>query len=113
WALNLRTRRLNEKAKRLSENTGLLLASGFVAGESLTAVLLAVFVFLKVNLTVSPVFDWSVEVADRPMAGWYSSYLSSFEGLMPWLGLIIFLSLIYVLIAVPWAKAREEDNLPL
>ncbi|MEA1996168.1 MAG: oligopeptide transporter, OPT family, partial [Gemmatimonadota bacterium] len=57
WALNLRTRRLNEKANRLSENTGLLLASGFVAGESLTAVLLAVFVFLKVNLTVSPVFD--------------------------------------------------------
>ncbi|HUU29080.1 MAG TPA: oligopeptide transporter, OPT family [archaeon] len=110
YLLELKIRKTSKSGKQAAENTGLLLASGFVAGESLTAILLAMFVFLKVNFTTSPMFDWSVEVADRPLAGWYQAYLSSAESWMPWLGLIIFGSLLYVLIAIPAAKAREAKT---
>ncbi|MFC1537331.1 OPT family oligopeptide transporter [Gemmatimonadota bacterium] len=114
WVLELRLRKREEKEKQAADKTGLLLASGFVAGESLTAVLLAVFVFLKLNFTVSPIFDWSVEVADRSQASWYESYLSSAGGsVMPWLGLIIFSALIYVLLAIPASQARQAAQEPI
>jgi len=110
WALNFRIRKLGERGKTAADNTGMLLASGFVAGESLTAVILAVFVFLKINFTTSPVFDLSLEVAERPLAGWYQAYLANAGSLMPWLGLIIFGALVYVLIAIPAAKARRAEK---
>ncbi|MCE5270589.1 oligopeptide transporter, OPT family [bacterium] len=110
WVLDLRLRKRSEKAKTAAENNGLLLASGFVAGESLTAVLLAVFVFLKLNFTTSPMFDWASEVANRPVAAWYESFTGSFGWLMPWLALLIFIPLTWILIRIPAAKADEADR---
>ena len=111
YLLDLKVRKSGEKAKQAAENNGILLASGFIAGESLTAITLAVFVFLKVNFTTSPVFNWQVEAAQRPLAGWYQAYLSGAGTIMPWLGLIIFAALFYLLISIPSAKAREADKL--
>ncbi len=107
YAMELRTRKLAEPHRQHAENTGLLLASGFVAGESLMAVILAVFVFLKVNFTASPVFDWATEAAERPAANWYRYYTESFGWLMPWLGVIIIAILAWLLIAIPVRQARE------
>ena len=103
-------RRKKENAKQAAEQNGLLLASGFVAGESLTAVLLAVFVFLQINFTKSPIFDRAVEVANRPDAGWYQSFLANWGWIMPWLGLLIFGMLVYVLIKIPRDKALAADK---
>jgi len=108
--LEFTLRKKSERAKQEAENNGLLLASGFVAGESLTAVLLAVFVFLSVNFTKSPIFDLATEVSKRPAAGWYQSFLSGSGWLMPWLGLIIFGALVYVLIKIPREKALAVDK---
>ena len=106
--VEFRAHKRSEKEKTLVENNGLLLASGFVAGESLTAVLLAVFVFLKVNFTTAPVFDWAVEVADRPKSGWYQSFADSMGWLMPWLGVIIFVAMAWVLIRVPLQQLDKK-----
>ena len=108
-ALEWKVRKGNEQVKTAAENNGLLLASGFVAGESLTAVLLAVFVFLKINFTKSPVFDMGSEVAARADAGWYSALVAGAGWLMPWLGLIIFISVAWVLISIPGGKAAEAE----
>ena len=110
WLLELRLRKRSEKEKQIADKIGLLLASGFVAGESLTAVGLAVFIFLGLGFTTSPIFDRTVDVFTRPKALWYQSYLESAGGLMPWLGLIVFAALVYILIAVPTAQARQAGK---
>ncbi|MEA2062808.1 MAG: oligopeptide transporter, OPT family, partial [Gemmatimonadota bacterium] len=110
YMVELRVRKTSEKEKKDTEKKGLLLASGFVAGESLTAVGLAVFVFLKLNFTTSPVFDWAVEVASRPRAAWYQAYLMSAGWLMPWLGLIVFAVLVYVLFVIPTARETSKPT---
>ncbi len=105
-----RVRRKSEQARTAADNNGLLLASGFVAGESLAAVLLAVFVFLKINFTKSPVFDFATDVVNRADAGWYSALIASFDWAMPWLGLVIIVSIAWVLINLPGRKAAEVDK---
>jgi uncharacterized membrane protein HdeD (DUF308 family) len=108
--LEFTLRKKSERAKQEAENNGLLLASGFVAGESLTAVILAVFVFLSINFTKTPVFDLVTAVSKRADAGWYQSFLSGAGWLMPWLGLVIFGSLSYVLIKIPREKALAVEK---
>jgi putative OPT family oligopeptide transporter len=108
--LKFRLRKKEERAKQAADNNGLLLASGFVAGESLTAVILAGLVYLQINLTKSPIYHSTVEVGNRPAAAWYQAYLDSAAWLMPWLGLIIFISLLYVMIIIPSRKAREAEQ---
>ena len=108
--LEFRLRKKEEKAKQAADNNGLLLASGFVAGESLTAVFLAGLVYLQINFTKSPIYHSTVAVGDRPVSAWYQAYLDSAAWLMPWLGLIIFISLLYVLITIPSRKAREAEQ---
>jgi putative OPT family oligopeptide transporter len=71
-----------EKEKETVENTGLLLASGLVAGEALTGIVLAALVVSKVNL--------------KTLIG----LPESFDGLW-WLGLLTFVLLGYVLIKYP------------
>jgi putative OPT family oligopeptide transporter len=107
YFLELRVRKADQPARQVADNTGLLLASGFVAGESLTAVILAVFVFAKINFTTSPIFDLAVEVSGRPKAAWYEAFVSGYGYLMPWLALIIFAAVAYILIAIPAARARK------
>jgi putative OPT family oligopeptide transporter len=107
FLLDFRIRKKDEAAKQMADKTGLLLASGFVAGESLTAVILAFLISFHLKFTASPMFDWTTDVFDRPVADWYRSYVASAGWLMPWLGLIIFAAVIYVLIAIPAAQARQ------
>ncbi len=52
WVIDLilEKRKIGKEGKQLAENTGILLASGLVAGESLMGILLAVFVALGISL---------------------------------------------------------------
>lgn len=92
WVLEivLKKKKLNEAQCQKAENTGILLASGFIAGESLTALILA---FIIVGLGFSD-----------------SSFLLSDYGLFSpkaYLGLLAFAGFAYVLIKYPLKKAQE------
>jgi len=79
-----------KKQRIKTENTGVLLASGFIAGESLMAVIIA-FVVLGLSLSES---SFSL------------SQLAPFN--TPWLGLIIFATVIYILIQIPLKNGKKE-----
>ncbi|MGD8782452.1 MAG: oligopeptide transporter, OPT family [Ignavibacteria bacterium] len=74
----------NDSDKEVVHNTGLLLASGLVAGEALVGIILAAFVGAGINL--KSVFG-----------------LGDFDGYWP-LGIIVFLVLAYVLIKIPYQE---------
>jgi putative OPT family oligopeptide transporter len=92
WVLetSLKKNNANEEQTTKAENTGVLLSSGLIAGESLTAVILA-FVVAGVSLS-----DGSFSL----------SSLSPFDP-TPWLGILAFIGLAYLLIKIPLNKARE------
>ncbi len=73
------------------QNTGLLLASGFVAGEALTGILLAALVVSNIHLM--DMFGFSAD----------------FGGFW-WLGIVIFLILAYVLIKFPISRMLAENK---
>ncbi|MBD3386255.1 oligopeptide transporter, OPT family [candidate division KSB1 bacterium] len=77
--------------KNVVENTGLLLASGLVAGEALTGILLAALVVSNVNLS---------NIFGLP---------EGFGGFW-WLGIITFLILGYVLIKYPIQRMLNEKK---
>ena len=83
-------RKFNEEQKKTADNTGVLLASGFIAGESLMAVIIA-FVVLGLDVSKSP---------------FSLGQLAPFE--TPWLGLVIFALLFYTLIYLPLNNARGK-----
>jgi putative OPT family oligopeptide transporter len=78
----------NEKKKEGLENTGLLLASGLIAGEALTGILIAILVIVNLNL--------------REFLG----FAPSFNGFW-WLGVLIFILLGYVLIKYPLKSLKQ------
>ncbi|MDZ7370020.1 MAG: oligopeptide transporter, OPT family [candidate division KSB1 bacterium] len=80
----------NEEDAAGVENTGLLTASGLVAGEALVGILLAALVVSNVNL--------------KKLVG-----LEGFEGFW-WLGLATFVLLGYVLIHYPLKRLAEESK---
>ena len=80
-----------EKDKETVENTGLLLASGLVAGEALTGILLAALVVGNINL--------------KTLVG----LPADFNGFW-WLGVLTFVLLGYVLIKYPIKRMLEEKN---
>jgi putative OPT family oligopeptide transporter len=86
---------VNKDAKERAENTGILLASGFIAGESLTGVLLAVLVLVVKDF----------ESLTRLLFG-----VSEFEFVEAWggnlIGLLAFSAIAWVLIVMPLRKAR-------
>jgi len=86
-----RNRIRNEMDRETLENTGLLLASGCVAGEALTGILLAGLVVADFDLRSS------LGIAE------------SFEGFW-WLGLLVFLILAYVLIRVPLQRMLSAQK---
>jgi putative OPT family oligopeptide transporter len=92
WFMDRRAERqqLNEGQKTTAENTGVLIASGLIAGEALMAVLLAFLVAL-ISFNGS-----DFELAG--LVGWNSA----------WLGVIAFVALAYFLVSVPLAKARDS-----
>jgi putative OPT family oligopeptide transporter len=92
WILELSLKKHNStpEQKTKAENTGVLLSSGLIAGESLTAVILA-FVVAGVSLSKS-------------------TFLLSDYALFsptPYLGLLAFIGLIYLLVKVPLKKSQE------
>ncbi len=92
WMLDKKLEKANagEEAKNKAENTGVLIASGLIAGEALMAVILA-FVVLGVNLSEST-FSFN---------SWFGGFSSA------WLGLIAFALLGYYLVKIPFQKSQE------
>ena len=82
-------RGFRDSQKTSMENTGVLLASGFIAGESLMAVIIA---FVVLGLDVSG-------------SSFSLSQLAPFE--TPWLGLLVFAIVIYMLIWMPLKNAKK------
>ncbi len=92
WILEkiLDKEKASDQAKTKAENTGVLLSSGLIAGESLTAVILA-FIVAGVSLS-----EGSFNLTD----------LALFSP-TPYLGILAFIGLFYLLIKIPLKKARE------
>ncbi len=98
WIFDRRLERqgASEDEKLRSENVGTLMSSGFIAGESLMAVLLAFIVLFD---------DLKVGVAEA-----ISNGLQAAGGLMApqfWLGLLVYPALLYFLVWLPIQKGRE------
>ncbi|RMG66343.1 MAG: oligopeptide transporter, OPT family [Calditrichaeota bacterium] len=93
WVLEFMLRRrgagVEEKVK--AENVGVLLSSGLIAGEALMAVILA-FVVLGASLKGS----------NFRLADWGAQHPSV------WLGLLVFVGLLYLLVAIPLKKSRTN-----
>ena len=91
--------------KRLkAENRGVLISSGLIAGGALTAVIIA-FIVLGYNLLGTP----APGTEDVP------TFLDSARSALgvspnPWLGLIAFAGVFYLLAVVPRKAAREDDS---
>lgn len=83
-------RRLNSQQQTQAVNAGVLLSSGFIAGEALMAVLLAFWVLGSSTLQWQPLPTLSAN---------------------PWLGMLVFAILFYVLIKVP-LDAAEKGKTP-
>ncbi len=92
WILDrmLAKNNASDEQKTTAENTGVLISSGLIAGEALMAVILA-FVVLGVNLS----------------EGTFSLNSLAFFEPTPWLGLLAFAGLAYLLIKVPFDRANQ------
>ncbi len=99
WVLDnsLQRRSANSSQQSSAVNTGVLLSSGFIAGEALMAVLLA-FLVLGTELSGSP----------NPLVALTAS-LPAFLQHNPWLGLLGFAGLAYLLIGIP-LKAMKKGG---
>ena len=80
-----------EQDQSTVENTGLLLASGLVAGEALTGIVLAALVVSNINLKTAIGLD------------------ADFNGFW-WLGIVVFLILGYVLIRYPLKQLQQQKR---
>lgn len=87
----LRNRNAGEEATKRAENTGVLLSSGLIAGESLMAVILA-FVVLGRSVA-SPDAEAAALVALTPN---------------PWIGLLVFVGLGFLLIGAPLSSISKN-----
>ena len=92
WVLesSLHKNKATAEQKTKAENTGVLISSGLIAGESLTAVILA-FIVAGVSLSKG-----TFQLSDYTL----------FEA-TPWLGIIAFVGLFYLLIQIPLKKSQE------
>jgi putative OPT family oligopeptide transporter len=92
WILDkmMEKEKVSAEGRTKAENTGVLISSGLIAGESLTAVILA-FIVAGVSLSES-----TFQLTD----------LSLFSP-TPYLGILAFIGLFYLLIQIPLKKARE------
>lgn len=88
----IKKRQFNPAQTARIDNTGILLASGLIAGEALIGLLFAAFAFFEdFNRKFMEIFT----IFDRP------SYLTS---------LVIFAIIFYILIKIPIAKAGSPDE---
>jgi putative OPT family oligopeptide transporter len=94
WILEsmLNKKNASDTQKMKAENTGVLISSGLIAGEALTAVILA-FVVLGVNIS-----EGSFQLAD------FALFSPQFL-----LGLLAFIGLAYLLITIPLKRSGIEQ----
>ena len=85
--------RISKENQAKSENTGALIASGFIAGEAITGVLLAGMVVLGIP-SLSQIFFGTEQLPLLEHAG-------------GWISLILFGIVAYALVVVPLRKARR------
>lgn len=91
-------KKLSPAAKEAVDNTGTLLASGFIAGEALTGVVLAGLVLAVKNFeSITKIFFGVDEFG----------FVSGPAG--AWLSLAVFAVIAYVLIAIPLRKASTQS----
>ena len=91
----LRQQKAGDDERMRAENTGTLLSSGFIAGESLMAVVLAFFVLGADRLPALASLHNSMTSAASP------SY---------WPGLLIYPILLYMLVWLPLQKMRSSQT---
>jgi len=92
----LAARRLEEKQKTIFDNVGILLASGLIAGEALTGVVIAGLVLLGVGSLTEILFGVDVlPFVEGPMGGW--------------LAVVVFAVVAFALIRIPLAAARRTS----
>ena len=89
---SMNSRKASDEEKVKAENTGVLISSGLIAGEALTAVILA-FVVLGVNLS-----EGTFQLAD------FALFSPNF-----YLGLFAFAGLAYLLIKIPMDKVKNSN----
>jgi Na+-translocating ferredoxin:NAD+ oxidoreductase RnfA subunit len=94
WVVTLMSERRKHNAaqKARVENTGVLVASGLIAGEALVGLIIAG--------VIAATADHRVPV------------LESFQGVAPWLALAVFAVLAAYLILVPLKKAAARTSRP-
>lgn len=95
WVLTKLLAQLNlsDEARERVENKGILVASGFIAGEAMTGVLMAGMVMLGIHSLSESLFGVK-ELAIYERAG-------------GWLSLIVFAVVVYGLVVIPLRKARR------
>ena len=93
WILDkqMAKRNATDEQKTKAENTGLLISSGLIAGESLMAVILALL----------------FGILDYTGSGFALANLG-LENPSAWLGLLAFAGLLYLLVKVPMKAATEK-----
>ena len=94
----LAARNAGEAAVTRAKNTGVLLSSGFIAGEALMAVLLAFVVLGGAWVDVDRVLPSIAESAGFP--AWFQSLL----------GALVFILLYHLLVRVPLAASGDEPG---
>ena len=72
-----------ENLKMKASNIGILLASGLIAGEAITGVLLAILVIMEIKL---------INIMENP-----------------WLGLAVFVVVVYILIRIPYKAVMKTE----
>ena len=93
----LAQRRLDPDQRTVFDNVGILLASGFIAGEALTGVLIAGLVLLGMGSLTEVLFGVDgLPFVDGPVGGW--------------LALAVFAVVALVLIRVPMKAARRRST---
>jgi putative OPT family oligopeptide transporter len=94
WLLEarLKAQGADATAKTRAENAGILLSSGFIAGESLMAVMLA---FLVLGADFSP----ALAAGREAITGWATPRF--------WLSMIVYPALVYLLVWVPIQRMRR------
>jgi len=94
WVLEtrLKAQGADATARTRAENAGILLSSGFIAGESLMAVILA---FLVLGADFMPALGTFREA----VTGWATPHF--------WLSLVVYPALVYLLVWVPIQRMRQ------
>jgi hypothetical protein len=102
WAFEkiLDRRNATAEERTRAENTGILVSSGFIAGESLMAVAIALL-FASASLLQERGIDWLMNLRTAITPGWNPWFL---------LSLLVYPIAAYMLIGLPISKTRRTED---